>query len=389
MGRLPEEEEYQDAAQAVQVFGSWQRALRAATRQVDHDLLQQAASARADEIRAFFAMQAFGRRKPLRDLEPRLQRDIKAFFGSLGVAELEGRRLLHQCADVEAVKAACERAASSGLGWLDADHSLQLHTSLVPRLDPILRVYVGCATAFYGDVLSADLVKIHIQSGKITLMKFDDFVGKPLPRMLERVKVKLRDQDLDFFEYGGQYPPPFLYFKSRYINEEFPGFPEQQEFDRQLEAMKLPMVDEFGPEPGEFVRWLQNQRRDIAGLSLVPSTRIPSLDEPCGQNYTFRQLIECGETWERTNVDNVPRSPDSYNALHALATAILDPVIDYFGGIKLTYGFASPTLTSAIPSGIAPKLDQHAACEIELAWRPNLRKARRGRGLSRRVRGHA
>ena len=56
-----------------------------------------------------------------------------------------------------------------GLGWLDADHSLQLHTSLVPRLDPILRVYVGCATALYGDVLSADLVKIHIQSGKVTL----------------------------------------------------------------------------------------------------------------------------------------------------------------------------------------------------------------------------
>ena len=222
LGRLPEEDEYLELSQAVQVFGSWSRALRAVSRLADQDLLQQAASARSDEIRAFFAMQAFGRRKPLRDLEPRLRRDIKTFFGSLSVAEAEGRRLLHQCADVEVVKAACERAASTGLGYLDGDHSLQLHTSLVSRLDPVLRVYVGCATALYGDVLSADLVKIHIHSGKITLMKFDDFVGKPLPRMLERVKVKLRDQDLDFFEYGGQYAPPFLYFKSRYINEEFP-----------------------------------------------------------------------------------------------------------------------------------------------------------------------
>jgi DNA phosphorothioation-associated putative methyltransferase len=142
-------------------------------------LLQQAANARSDEIRAFFAMQAFGRRKPLRDLEPRLRRDIKAFFGSLGVAEAEGRRLLHQCADVEAIKAACERAASMGLGWLDADHSLQLHTSLVPRLDPSC-VCMWDARRLYGDVLSADLVKIHIQSGKVTLMKFDDFVGKPV-----------------------------------------------------------------------------------------------------------------------------------------------------------------------------------------------------------------
>ena len=98
-------------------------------------------------------------------------------------------------------------------------------------------------------------------------------------------------------------------------------------------------------------------------MRLAPSTRIPSLDEPCGQNYTFRQLIECGETWERTRVDNTPKSPDTYNALFDLATNILDPVIDYFGGIKLTYGFASTALTNAIPGGIAPKLDQHAACE--------------------------
>ena len=370
LGRLPESHEYPRAAEAAALFGSWQRAIRAATRQTDHDLLQQAASARSDEIRAFFAMQAFGRRKPLRDLEPRLQRDVKAFFGSLGVAELEGRRLLHQCAEVAAIKAACERAASMGLGWLDTDHSLQLHTSLVPRLDPILRVYVGCATALYGDVSSADLVKIHIQSGKLTLIRFDDFVGKPLPRMLERVKVKLREQDLDYFEYGGQFPPPFLYFKSRYINEEFLGFPEQQEFDRQLEALDLPNAGSYGPSPADLPGWLNSRRREIAGMRLIPATSIPSLDEPCGQHNTFRQLIECGETWERTRIDNTPQSSDSYNALHTLATTILDPVIDYFGGIKFTYGFASPALTRHIDGRIAPKLDQHASCEVNRKGAP-------------------
>ena len=363
LGRLPEQDEYPQAEYAVTLFGSWSRAIRAATRQTDHHLLEQAANARSDEIRAFFAMQAFSRRKPLRDLEPRLRRDIKTFFGSLAVAEAEGRRLLHQCADVEAIKAACQHAASLGLGWLDTDHSLQLHTSLVSRLDPVLRVYVGCATALYGDVLSADLVKIHIQSGKLTLMKFDDFIGKPLPRMLNRVKVKLRELDLDYFQYGGQYPPPFLYFKSRYINEEFPGFPEQQEFDRKLEALGMPMADGFGPDPAEFVRWLQQQRCEVVGLSLIPATRIPSLDEPCGRHFTFRQLIECGDTWERTRIDNTPQSAESYNALFQLATRVLDPVIDYFGGIKLTYGFASPALTRLITKDIAPKIDQHAACE--------------------------
>jgi DNA phosphorothioation-associated putative methyltransferase len=370
LGRLPEEEEYEGTAQAVAVFGSWSRALRAVSGMADQDLLQKAASARADEIRAFFAMQAFGRRKPLRDLEPRLRRDIKTFFSSLGVAELEGRRLLQQCADVAAIRAACERAASMGLGWLDTDHSLQLHTSLIPRLDPVLRVYVGCATALYGDVLTADLVKIHIQSGKITLMKFDDFVGSPLPRMLERVKVKLREQDLDFFEYGDRYEPPFLYFKSRYINEEFRGYPEQQEFDRQLEDLGLPLANGYGPEPAEFQKWLARQRREITGLRLAPSTHIPPLDDACGKNFTFRHLIECGETWERTRVDNTPKSADTYNALFELAKNVLDPVIDYFGGIKLTYGFASRALTRDIKGRIEPKLDQHASCEVNTRGAP-------------------
>lgn len=370
LGRLPEEDEYEASARTVELFGSWSRALRAVAGIADQELLEQAAGARSDEIRAFFALQAFGHRKTLRDLGPRLRRDIKAFFGSLAAAEQEGRRLLRECADVAAIKAACERAASSGLGWLDAEHSLQLHTSLVPRLDPILRVYVGCATALYGDVQSADLVKIHIGSGKITLIKCDDFIDSPLPRMLERVKIKLRSQELEFFEYGELYEPPFLYYKSRYINEEYPGYPEQQEFDRQLETLSLPQANKYGPHPAEFQKWLADHRLEIVGLRLVPSTRIPSLDESCGQNYTFRQLIECGETYQKTHVNNTPKSVDTYNALFELAKHVLDPVIDYYGGIKLTYGFSSQALTRHVKGRIDPRLDQHASCEVNKRGAP-------------------
>src|SRR5690606_20819537 len=183
MGRMPAEDEFTDAEDAVKLFGSWQKATRAAKRHIDQDLLRRAANARTDELRAFFAFQAFGRRKSLRDLDPGLRRDVQAFFGSLKVAESEGRRLLYKCADIETIRSACERAAAQGLGWLERGTSLQLHTSLVPRLDPVLRVYVQCGAALYGDISTADLVKIHIESAKITLMKFDDFAGTPLPRL--------------------------------------------------------------------------------------------------------------------------------------------------------------------------------------------------------------
>ena len=72
------------------------------------------------------------------------------------------------------------------------EKSLQLHGSLVERLPPLLRIYVGCASQLIGDVESADLVKIHLYSGKLSLMKFDNFSGCALPRMLERVKINFR-----------------------------------------------------------------------------------------------------------------------------------------------------------------------------------------------------
>ena len=364
LGRMPEADEHAAAAQAIELFGSWPGALRAATRHGDRALLVEAARSRSDEIRAFFAVQAFSRRKQFRDLEPGLRRDVKAFFGSLVVAEAEGRRLLHECADPELIGKACERAAARGLGYLKRGHSLQLHCSLVPRLDPILRVYVACATALYGDVGNADLVKIHIQSGKLTLMRFEAFEENPLPRMIERVKVKLREQDLELFEYGAQHPPPLLYFKSRYINEEFPNYPEQLEFDRQLEKLAVVEPEGYGPGEAEFRKSLRAMRREIRGTVLCRSTDVPSLDELCGRTFTYRQLVECGETWERIRGDNVPRQPETYNALYDLAVGILDPVVEYFGAINLTYGFSSAALTRAIAGRIAPKLDQHASCEV-------------------------
>jgi len=56
----------------------------------------------------------------------------------------------------------------------------------------------------YGDVENTDLIKIQIRSGKLTLLRFDDFEGRPLPRLLERVKIKLWELDFDLFEYAGQ-----------------------------------------------------------------------------------------------------------------------------------------------------------------------------------------
>jgi DNA phosphorothioation-associated putative methyltransferase len=370
LGRKPDKSEAHDLTALSEGFGSLNKALHFIAARKDPAAIERAAAARTTDLVVYFALNRFERRRPYKQLERGLQRDVKHFFGDYHAAQTAGLNLLLQIADVAAIEQACRLAAERGLGWLEPGKSLQLHTSLVEQLPPLLQIYVGCAAVLYGDYRYADLVKIHIGSGKVSLMRYDDFAGKPLPRLIERVKIKLREQDIDYFAYGDHYEPPFLFHKSRYINEEFPHYPEQMAFEEALDRLGLFDFSGYGPEPGAFLATLSRHRWTVAGFDLVRSNTSPNLDDPCGQYLTFRQLIECGETQADTRLANLPKRPESYNALHDLAINILDPVIDYFGMIRLTYGFCSPELARKIPGRIDPARDQHAAHELNRHGRP-------------------
>ncbi len=367
LGRAPDKVEVPDLPRLTEGFGSLSKALRFLAdhegREQTEAALAAAARARRGDLEVYLALQQFSRRRPYAHLEPGLQRDIKAFFGDYPTALEAGRALLFRIADTSAIADACQYAAEHGLGWLQPGDSLQLHTSLVESLPPLLRVYVGAAAMRYGDLGEADLVKIHIGSGKLSLMRYDDFAGLALPRLIERVKIRLREQEIDYFAYGEGFEPPYLYRKSRYLNEEWDGYPEQVAFDESLEALGLLDDSEYGPAPARFESMLERRRWVVAGPQLVRADSIPDLDAPCGAYLSYRQLIECGETQASTGLPNRPEQPASYTALCDLAHAVLDPVIEYFGMIRLTYGFCSARLAKSIPGRIDPKRDQHAACE--------------------------
>ena len=95
---------------------------------------------------------------------------------------------------------------------------------------------MGCALQLYGDLLSIDLIKVHIQSGKVTLLGYDDFDGKLVPRLKERIKVKMAEQDIDFFDYVLGYEPPPLLKKSAYMEEQDISYAKQKKFDDMLLA---------------------------------------------------------------------------------------------------------------------------------------------------------
>lgn len=363
LGRIAEREEAQEFETLFSNVGSFQRTCKILTERQDQSLLVSAGEERQNDLLVYFALQRFARRKPYRQLDRCIQRDVKIFFGVLRSCEERSDALLHQIADREQIEAACCSASEKGLGHYLPGRSLILHSSLVPRLPPILRVYVGAAGALYGDVSTADLVKIHVRSSKLTLLEFDSFQDSPVPKIHRRVKIKLRSQEFDLFEYGALFEPTVLLGKSRFINEEFPRYAEQLEFDTTLKETGLFAWDEHGPTESEFDRVLGATRRAIKGYLLTRASTIPSLDEPCGRYFRYRDLVECGDTQRETGIPNLPREPETFNSLFDLATEILDPVVEYFGMIKLTYGFASPELIRAISRQIAPERDQHVSAE--------------------------
>jgi hypothetical protein len=317
-----------------------------------------------DDLLTYFALQTFSKRKSYKHLDNTLQKDIKAFFGDYQNALATAQKLLFQISKTELIIALCQQAAEQGLGYLNEENALQLHTSVVSQLPALLRIYIGCATVLYGDIEQTDLIKVHSQSGKLSLMRYDDFANQPLPRLLERVKINLREQTFDLYQYCETFQPTYLYLKSRYINEEFPNYAQQLQFDEQLQALLLFDFSGYGLKPDEFLQTLKNARWQIEDFRLVRSQTIPELDDTCGHYLTYRQLIECGETQQSSGLANLPKQADSYTALYELAVNILDPVIDYFGMMQLTYGFCSHELGKLIKKRVAPKLDQHAAYEL-------------------------
>ena len=364
LGRTPEASEVTNVAAIDAELGGLTKALRLVIHHYDQTMLEAAAEARADDVRLLMATQQFARRPAYRQLEPRLQRDIKAFFGDYRSAQAAGLQLLLNAADPAKILAACRLAATQGLGWLDAEHSLQLHISLVERLPALLRAYVTCGLIIWDALSDVQLVKIHIASGKLTLMEFEAFDDDPLPRLRRRIKVIVRKLDCDVFEYGSPaYPKPILYRKSRYLHEDHSGYAEQLAFDEAIERFGVLGESEFGPTAEALAALLDAKRLAVDGMRLGRSTSIPDLDSRCGASLTYRSLIQCGETRQRLGIANLPLKPETYNALFDLATQVLDPVIEYFGSIRLTHGFSSAELTRNIHRGIAPKLDQHAACE--------------------------
>ncbi len=211
LGRLPEPEEFSQTGELRERIGSPARALRMFIQKGGGDEMTRAAENRRRDLLVYVALANLRKRVPFGHLSPSLRSDIRAFFGNYTRALEKGIELLYAAGDTGEIELACEGLK---VGWQD-ERALYLHRSLLPELPPVLRAYVGCATTLFGDVSQSDVIKLHKASGKVTFLSYDDFDGKPLPLLRQRIKVNLRTRWVQVFDHSAE--GQLLQFKERLV----------------------------------------------------------------------------------------------------------------------------------------------------------------------------
>lgn len=271
LGRTPSNNEFEKSEEIKSLTGSFKRTVSLLKELYNTSEFEQAQQKRKEDLLAYFAISLFEKRKPYTKQPESLKRDIKALFGEYKTAINLAQDLLFSISDIELIEDQCLKAHETlPASILNKGHSLILHKKFLTELPLILRVYVDAALQMYGEVDDdIDLIKIHILSGKVTLTGYDDFDNQAVPFLVERIKIKMADQDIDFFDYININRRPPLLNKGAYIDESFPNYKKQISFDKRLaKLLNINSKEDVLLSRTLFEKLLNNVSKNISGFTL-------------------------------------------------------------------------------------------------------------------------
>jgi DNA phosphorothioation-associated putative methyltransferase len=270
LGRIPANDEFEQSDKIRELVGSHRKIFNLLQEMFDTQEFEQAEKSRKEDLLLYFAMGLFEKRKPYTQQPEPLKRDIKVLFDDYKTAINLAAELLFAIADTDLIHQQCKKA--HGLlpaSLLNKGHSLILHRDFIDDLPLLLRVYVGAGLQMYGELdEEIDLIKIHITSGKLTVTAYDDF-EKSVPFLVERIKIKMAEQDVDFFDYVNEDRRPPLLNKHLYMPTEHENYKKQQSFDKRLaKLMEFEASEETQMIRTEFEVLLEKEHKEIKGFTL-------------------------------------------------------------------------------------------------------------------------
>jgi DNA phosphorothioation-associated putative methyltransferase len=235
-GRLPEKGEMpEEEAKIITEFRSFRRAFDVILQATDPQEWEAIADKRRQDLKLYLALSQFGKRPKLSKLAPEVQEDIKALFGTYKQACLEADCMLFSLGDPSLIAEYCR---NSTIGKNTAN-AFCIHVSALDYIDPILRLYEGCASRTIGRLENTNVIKIYTKIPKISYLFYPDFETEPHPALYTEMQIDLRDLHVTYRDYDEDDDPPILHQKDALITPDHPFYAKWSKLTRQEEDWGL------------------------------------------------------------------------------------------------------------------------------------------------------
>ncbi|MDY7021388.1 MAG: DNA phosphorothioation-associated putative methyltransferase [Cyanobacteriota bacterium] len=237
-GRLPVTGELTSADEIRAEFGTLKRAFKVILQATDPEAWDNVANRRRQDFLVYLALSQFGRRPKLSHYSEIVRNDIKGLFGSYKKACALADVMLYSMGNLDVIAECCSQS-SIGQNYSNA---LWVHISALEKLDPLLRLYEGCANRTLGRLAGVTVIKFHTKKPKITYLFYPDFDTDPHPTLHTQMEIDLRDLHVTYQNYEGP-NPPILHCKEAYVTPEYPHYEMFAKLTRQEKDWGL--LDDF------------------------------------------------------------------------------------------------------------------------------------------------
>ncbi|MEP9395789.1 DNA phosphorothioation-associated putative methyltransferase [Mesorhizobium sp. KR2-14] len=238
LGRVPAQEELDrsvlDALARCRV--SFRRAMQLLEGIHDFSALEAIARARFDDLVVFGALSLFPGAPRYSSLSPRIQRDIRHFFGGHGTFVAKAAEALDRLRDRSELIRAFEGSVAIGAATYQ-NGTLSFAMRHESALDVVIRIMIGCADIVSPGFALCDAIDIGPSTTKLKGYFCQDF-DVPLPRLVTTLKVDLARQSSRTLRIDDG----VLYCRSRFLSSDDEDAVKQRSIDDRLVAAGI--VDE-------------------------------------------------------------------------------------------------------------------------------------------------
>jgi DNA phosphorothioation-associated putative methyltransferase len=234
-GRLPVGDELPSALEISEKLGSVGRAFAIIKRVTDPAQWEKIRSERSQDLLVYMALGRFSRRPKFSILPLSLRLDIRGFFSNYKRACQLADRLLFSTGNKEVLATACR---NSTVGKLTPT-ALYLHKNTLELVDPVLRVYEGCARTLAGRVEGANIIKLHLHEPKVSYLSYPHFETAGHPSLYSSLLVHLQTFALERRDYSQSENPPILHRKEDFVSKDDPCRNRYERLTKQEEANGL------------------------------------------------------------------------------------------------------------------------------------------------------